>query len=328
MSRTKSIAHGFLLSLLLAAPACSLQKTDDVSEYRQALPKADAVRVSGPEIAPGSSALGLGDAPAETARWYHFTRDVRDGVNVVTGHVLVAVWALVHVRPSEVGDDYAQWGPYTEALEPVTYRFRVERVGENEYDYRLDGRPRASKSEDDYRAVLTGKGFGRADARHGDGSFVIDLDAAKALDPSRHQDDSGTIEITHDLPEQISTNLGALPRTIRARLDPAGEAWFDITSVAKQDFTGTLVVDAHADTDDSKATTLEDVAVHSQWNADGAGRADISVSGGDLPTTIAVLDATECWGGDFARVYYTDSVGIEPTEGEASACAYSAPSGS
>jgi hypothetical protein len=119
-----------------------------------------------------------------------------------------------------------------------------------------------------------------------------------------------------------------LPRTISAELRPQGDAWIDITSVAKEDETGTLAVNAHADTDDSKMTKLEDVTVNSQWRADGAGRADVTVSGGDLPTTISVVDATECWGTDFARVYYQDSVGFEQTYGDASACVYTQSSGS
>ena len=321
-----NVSTKLLVALLLVAPACNIQKSDDVSEYREAVPVAEAVRVSGPATEPGSSTQGLGDGKAETARWYQFTRGVRDGVNVVTRDVLVGVWAIVQTRPTEVGDDFALWGPYTDALEPVTYRFRVERVAEHEYDYRLEGRPKNSSSEADYRAVLSGKGFGKLDPRHGDGSFVIDLEAAKALDPTRHAKDSGSVKITHDLPRTISRQLGALPRTISAELRPVGDSWLDIESIANEDLTGVLVVDAHTDTDDSKLTKLEDVTVASQWRADGAGRADISVSGGDLPTSISVVDATECWSTDFARVYYSDTVGFEPNFGEVSACAYATPS--
>jgi hypothetical protein len=51
---------------------------------------------------------------------------------------------------------------------------------------------------------------------------------------------------------------------------------------------------------------------------------DVEVTGGSLPTTIPKIDASECWGTSFARVYYVDSVGIEPTSGDAGSCAFSA----
>lgn len=323
-----TVSHKLCLALMLAVPACALENADDANQYREAVPVTQSVSVSGPDSASGSSTKGLGDAPSGTAEWYRFTRNVRDGVNVVTAEVLVGVWAIVHTRPTEVGADYAEWGPHTDALEPVTYRFRVDRVADHEYNYKLEGRPKSSKSDADFIPVLTGNGFDKLDPRHGDGSFTIDLDAAKQLDPDRHQNDSGTVKITHDLPPTITEQNAALPRTISAELRPQGEAWIDITSVAKEDETGTLAVNAHADTDDSKMTKLEDVTVNSQWRADGAGRADVSVSGGDLPTTIPVVDATECWGSDFARVYYEDTVGFENTYGDASACVYTQSSGS
>jgi hypothetical protein len=271
--------------------------------------------------------LGLGTpANHDVAKWYAFTRGVRDGVNVVTRDVLASVWLIVHSAPSDASEDHAEWGPYTDALDPASYRFRVERVAPGEYDYTLEGRPKASSSDADYRAVLQGRGYGRLDPRHGDGSFTIDLDAARALDPLRHQDDSGTVTITHDLPATIDRNLGALPRTISADVNPEGESWLHVRSQANADSTGALDVDAHADTDDSKATLLEDISVQSRWNANGAGRADISVAGGDLPATVPLVSATECWGTDFSRIYYSDSVTFEPTFGDATSCVYAEPS--
>ena len=77
-----------------------------------------------------------------------------------------------------------------------------------------------------------------------------------------------------------------------------------------------------ADVDDSKTTELEDIAVDSRFRADGAGRADISISGGDIPADPGMLTAVECWGADFMRSYYSDSLELEPTEGEPSACVY------
>ena len=67
-----------------------------------------------------------------------------------------------------------------------------------------------------------------------------------------------------------------------------------VVSDARADRTGTLSVDAHADTDESKASLLEDVSLLSRWHADGAGRADLAISGGDLPASIPLVTTSEC----------------------------------
>jgi hypothetical protein len=323
MNRRTTFSHIALLASALAFGGCALEKADDLSEYRDALPEANHVSVTGPEQdSSGKKTLSTGNGSADVAEWYAFTRNVRDGVNAVTRDVLTGVWLVVHSAPSKVGTDFAEWGPYTDALDPAAYRLRVQRGADGVYDYRLEGRPRASSSDADYVAVLVGKGYGRLDPRHGDGEFTIDLDAAKALDPIKHRDDSGTVSITHDLP---ADNPGALPRVIAAELDPAGDAWVHITSDAKADHTGSISVDAHADTDASKLTALEDVTLISRWHADGAGRADLSISGGDLPATIPVVTGSECWNTSFARVYYADSVAFQPNYGDSSACVFTDP---
>ena len=318
---------------------CMLEKQDDGDEYREALPLREAVVVAGPETdAAGDTKTaslqsafkpqGSGTLRTSYAKWYGFTRAVRGGVNVVTASVLGSVWTIVHLEPSAVRDGEATWGPYTDALEPVTYRFRVTRVAQAEYDYVLEGRPKASKSDDDYRAVLSGHGYGKQHTQHGQGDFLIDLSAAHELDPAAHEDDSGTVRIVHELPHDIDAGGAGLPRTITATVTPDPEVnreSFSVTSKAELDGTGSLHVDAKSDVDDSKATQLENVGVESRWRADGAGRADITISGGDIPADPGTVSAVECWGADFVRSYYSDSVGFEPEAGEASACVYDAP---
>jgi hypothetical protein len=218
------------------------------------------------------------------------------------------------------------WGPYTDALDPVTYRFRVTRVADAEYDYVLEGRPKASRSDGDYQAVLEGHGYGKRHDLHGQGEFTIDLDVARELDPFAHRDDSGTVRIVHQLPRDWRDG-DFLPRTITAEVTPDPELnpeSFSVTSQANEDGTGSLHVTASADVDDTKTTALEDIVVDSRFRADGAGRADISIAGGDVPADLegASVTAVECWGADFMRSYYSDSLDLEPTEGDPTACAY------
>jgi hypothetical protein len=321
----------FALSLGMLS-GCTLDKKDDAGEFREAVPQSESVALAGPDsdaksstaaAGPSRRTLGAGDS-TPYAKWYGFTREMRDGVNKITGAVLGSVWIIVQTTPTIVSADSATWGPWNDALDPASYRFRVKRVAPDEYDYVLESHSKSSTSESDFQAVLSGHGYGKPHAKHGQGTFTIDLDVAKALDPYNHQDDSGKVSVTHDLPHDFSDNLAALPRTITAVVEPAGEAHYTVESVANLDHTGSIHVDAHVDIDDSKQTKLEDVVIDSRWAVSGAGRADIAIAGGDLPTGIPMVDAVECWGTDFMQSYYTDSAGFAPTAGVASACVYGA----
>jgi len=310
---------------------CTLDKKDDDADaFREAVPQEESVALSGPDSKHASSTAAaapslrtLDTAPSSPyAEWYGFSRAMREGVNRVTGGVLGGVWAILHVPPTLLSKDSASWGPYTDALEPVTYRFRIVKIAPDEYDYTLEGRPKAATDDAAFRAVLTGHGYGKPHASHGQGEFSIDLDVAKALDPFAHPDDSGSVQVTYALPHDFLTGEGLLPSSITAHVDPAGEAQYTVESLALVDHTGSLHVDAHVDIDEQKDTQLEDVVIDSRWNATGAGRADIAFSGGDLPSTTPLVDAVECWGTDFTRSYYSDSVGFSPTVGLESACVY------
>jgi hypothetical protein len=310
--------------------ACTLQKAV-TNEFQEALPEQGSVSVDGPEGAKADTTTAAGTrgtladgAASDPAFWYSFTRDVRDGVNAVTAVVLVSVWVVVHTAPSEVDDQHAVFGPYDgDALDPARYRLTVNRIGEHHFRYVLAGQ---KKSGGDYLNVLDGDGYSRASDQHGEGQFVLNLDNAKTLDPSRHQNDSGTVSIVHDLPSNIGQVRDALPRTITATVSPAGEASLDITSFAHADRTGEIDLTAHADIDSSHTTALEDVSVVSRWQSTGAGRADIGISGGDLPAAgLDAVNAVECWGSDFSRVYYTDSANMAPTSGSVAECVYAAP---
>jgi hypothetical protein len=59
--------------------------------------------------------------------------------------------------------------------------------------------------------------------------------------------------------------------------------------------------------------------VRSRWLADGSGRADVRVTGGDLGAeTVTVV---ECWDSSFARVYYTEDWS-GTVEGDEAACVF------
>jgi hypothetical protein len=324
MNRLVSVVGGF--AVVLAATACEVANatSDEGDVYRTALPLSDQVRVDGPDSTLATSRQTAASSQP-VAKYYKFTREVRDNVNAITGQILGSVWYVVHTKPTRVAEGEATWGPYTDSLEPATYRFRVSRNADGGYDYVWEGRPKRSTSDADYLVVVSGVGYAQSDARHGDGEFTVDLDAARTLDPVAHEKDAGRVVITHDLPADIETNLAARPRTITAVAENTATGdRYTVTSRALEDRTGTLRVEALADLEDSKTTQRESVLVECQWNANGEGRADVEIAGGDVPTPLDPVNAVECWDQDFRRSYYHDSAGIEPDTGAPDARAYSA----
>lgn len=317
---------------LASAGGCLREEGDDAERFREAIPTADHVRVAGPEAAPVGAAAeasiralasgGWDDGP--WAKYYGFTREVRDGVNDVTAVVLGSVWLIVHTEPSTLREREAIWGPWADSLSPAEYRLRVTESAPDEYDYALEGRPKGSAAA--YAAVLSGRGHGRGDPRHGDGWFEIDLDAVRALDPFEVREGSGKIRITHDLDPRITRQLFVGDRAVSAEVTPTElEVWWVAESVSREDGTGTLQVRAHDDADETRLTRLEDLEIASRWRADGAGRADVVVSGGDVPAAVGAVRAVECWGTDFTTSYYADDLEWEPTTGDPSACAFAEP---
>ena len=307
MSRAKLLVVGYVGVTIGAG---CVANGDDAEAFREGVPQADdvALRVPGGsstatarqglEIA--ANAIGPG-----TARYYRFSRDITSGVDGATASILGGIWFIVHLPPTTVDAKTAVWGPWQgNALDPAIYKFTATEVGDAEYDYSLEGRPKAGG---DFVVVLRGHGYGKSRPEHRSGWFQWDNDARRTLDPDRAKD-TGTAKVTYDLRQA--------PAAIRVELRPAaGSA--DIAVTHDVGGAGALEITALADIDDSKTTKLENVHLSSRWDTSGAGRADIALANGDLPLAVS---ATECWSISFARLYYKDTVDFEPAFGDASAC--------
>ncbi|MBX3227854.1 MAG: hypothetical protein KIT84_22860 [Labilithrix sp.] len=306
---------------LACGAGCTVNQSSDADRFREAIPTQQEVALSVPGGSDGTTigkrSAGLGvrtNGAGGNAQYYQFTRDVTGAVDLTTGVILGGIWAIVNTEPTSLEDKKAVWGPGSgNALEPAVWRFTVTEVGDAEYDYALEGQP---KSGGEWLAVLKGHGWGKSSPKHRQGWFEADNDAYKKLEPTRGKDE-GTTKITYDLQK--------LPATIAVELRPEpAKGSLDVKVVHESDGAGSVDIAGTTDVSDAKDTALETVHLVSKWNATGAGRGDISISGGDLPAEIPSVTASECWSATFQRVYYKDSVDFEPPEGEESACAVSA----
>ncbi|MBX3207852.1 MAG: hypothetical protein KF764_22590 [Labilithrix sp.] len=315
----KVVALAFVVSALSAfANGCAVPASEEAERFREALPLQQEVALRVPGAANATNAtkpksgglrIATGTGAGATARYYQFTRDLTGAVDFGTAVILGGIWAIVHSAPTTLEPKKAVWGPGAgNALEPAVWRFTVNEVGDAEYDYVLEGQPKAGGA---WLSVMKGHGYGKSHPEHKQGWFEVDNDAYKTLEPTRGNDE-GKTKVTYDLKQ--------LPATIAVELRPdAAKGWADVKVTHDQAGSGSVEITSLGDIDESKATALEDIHLLSRWTSEGSGRADISMSNGDLPFTV---DATECWSSSFARVYYKDTVDFEPNTGDASVCAF------
>ena len=240
-----------------AAQGCALP---DAAKFRDPIPQqGDAqLAVAGSQVSGGATTKsaqvklsGIGGGGTDYASMYEFTRQITDGVDTGTFEIIAAIAAVTSYQPTSIDDKQATWGPGGDSLDPVNWKVVVKETGDNEFDYEVDGRPHGDTNDSDFKAIVTGHGYG------------------------------------HNHPSYRS---------------------------------GTLILTALADASTPKDGTNENVDEKSRWDASGAGRADVKMSGGDFGSTTVM--ASQCWGSTFAQVYYTDNVDYQPTAGSASACAF------
>ena len=208
----------------------------------------------------------------------------------------------------------AIWGPFTDALSPNTYRFTVTKNKTDDYSYILEGK---GKTDPDtaFKAILSGSHLVTGKDL-GSGTFLLDWNAAATL-PEHDANNVGTVQYAYS-----RTSLTAV-LTIDAVF----------TQVRDGDSGKLLDVDYKYDATPGKGgnfefkmtkdiamgAALETAAVKSRWEESGAGRSDMKVSGGDLPT---LATANECWDSSFASRYLSVSYAPSSGWGDESQCAF------
>lgn len=316
------------LALVLTALGCAASAgltqgcaLPDASKYRDPIPQQGEAQlgVAGSQ-ATGAKAQSASPGQLRTqivptgsdASMYEFTRQITDGIDTSTFEIVAAIAAVTSYPPSTIDDHHAVWGPGGDSLDPVNWRVVVTEVASHEFDYEVDGRPHGSTSDAAFQAIVTGHGYGHEHPNYKSGTLTVNGDVMKALDPTRSN--GGTAKITYD--------ARTWPRTVTADLttsDGTGQ-WYDATVSHGSDGSGILILTALADVSSPKDGNNESVDEKSRWDASGAGRADVKMSGGDFGATTVLV--SQCWSSTFAQSYYTDSVGYQPTAGSASACVF------
>jgi hypothetical protein len=319
MTRTSKLGLS-LIALAGLTGACQPIQAE-IEDFRNGIPRQETVQMNVPgragqalSVETHSQALAIRGLTADT---YQLTRAVSGGVNGSGAWILLLVKAVVSHPPTSVSGDTAVWGPWTGALDPVTWQVTVKHLGDHEYEYEVSGRDRRMSGAA-FTTVLHGThsasvdGNGRAIEGFGSGELTLDWDArgklpgaGREVGTARYRysrtGPSATVEVDADF-RQVHDDQRPGQRidvTYRYRNTPgAGGSMQFVHAVPPL-----------------MSQNGSRWAVKSRWTRDGSGRADIRATGGDLPTTFEAT-ASECWDTDFDSVFFLANWPLAPRYGE------------
>ena len=293
-----------LAAVTLAATlvAC-VQETDAPSSMRTAIPTADQVEIK----LPAGATRTLG----ELAQWYVATRNVTRTFNGGSAWVLTLIHTIVQFPVTTVDGNKYTWGPWSDALDPAEYKLDVRDIGDGTYAYQLSGRSKLQAGSQ-FEVVVDGTSDPRAGELKGNGTFLLDFEAGRRVNPIDAGDARGSVTVKYDLTAK-HLDLGIDSIDDRGQPVTADYAYTETVGGG-----GDMLFNVSGNAGGTAAN--EQITLRSRWQATGAGRADARLAGGDLGAVGAI--ASECWDPTFRRVYYTDSVSFAPTEGLAASCAF------
>jgi hypothetical protein len=294
-----------LLALTMTAFGC--EKPDDggsEEEARDAIPSAESLKI---EMPSGSSAKpALGDPSAA----YIVTLGTAVTLNGSVGLFLGMIRLIVAFPVTSIEGATYIWGPWHDEGKLGEYKLEVTFDG-GQAHWTLSGRLYASGGE--FKAIVTGVANPGRPGR-GSGTVSMDFDTAKTFDPTSTAE--GSIDVAYDAESSTRSLTIDAEKSVEGSVESFHYEYRDKAAAG-----GELQFMIFGDTDDP-GTAKETVQWHSQWKANGAGRADAQITGGDLGN--ATVTATECWNEWplFRVVFQSASVGWLPVSGSVSACAF------
>lgn len=301
-----------LVAAALMMAACGGGQAD---KFRTGVPTTDAVKLNVPARAgQGLQVENLGTSQqalqGEDSDFYKLTRGVTLGINGGTAAVLGLVKAITDRPPTSVNGNVATWGPHTEALSPTTWKLTVTKVADDEFSYIFEGK---AKQDDDtkYRKVLTGTHKPTLDAagdpveKMGSGDFVLNWDERKQL-----PEPDGNVGKAHIFYSRASATADVTIKVqftqVKDEQDPSKliDAEYRYLETTAKNGEFQFATNKDLDKGNASRPLVERLTVRSRWTAQGAGRADVKATGGDIATEAT---ASECWDTNFLSQYMTAS---------------------
>ncbi|MEW5851828.1 MAG: hypothetical protein AB2A00_23765 [Myxococcota bacterium] len=331
------------MTLLVSGSLLFTGCNQDQFNIQEALPEDKAVEISVPgESGSGQALVG------ERSAFYETTYNVSRGINGFVFFVLSIARAITNEQPTRKEGNTWTWGPSEpKGLERVQWRFQATKVEEGRFTFKLEGRPKGSSSESDYKVIFDGDVTrGEQNPNRGHGELGIYFDNAQAVEQkSCGNGNRDVLEGTARVKFAADTEPKAISVDFidfRNRCDgdtverqPAKYVYEEAT-----DGSGNFQFQAHGNI--HKATEnkplIEEMTIRSRWLADGRGRSDVSIGEGEVPADMAAqsipgnaVTATECWDEMFNVVFQETTPpelpeefrnSVRPTEGDETQCAF------
>ena len=321
----KALALTAAMSLTLALVACGGMDPEE-DEYRSAVPTTSELALSVPAGSEsGTSSDGdIGTltraALGQRADLYNVTYKVSRSLNNSVRLGLNTIEDIVQHKPSAIKNGVATWGPWTPALEPLTWLLVVKKTAPGRFAYALSARNKADKVGK-FKVILAGTSQkGASPVFSGfSGLYTANATNLNALDSVTYPT-TGKIIATY--------NTNGLKRSIKLVLAGYSHKGSQVTDMTyaymdranmSGEFRYVLKADVH-----KNSSKDELLAVASSWNKTGAGIGVSAVTGGDIKKGITVKQV-ECWDDAFRRVFYKDNLNIHPAEGDPAKCVYASP---
>jgi hypothetical protein len=291
----------FLSSLLALSSGACLDQDQRPEGLDRALPTAEQLSIKLPE--------GQTRAVGQLAEYYTLTRNLTRTLNGSSAWVLTLIHAIVQYPVTTVDGDQYTWGPWADGLDPAEYKLVVTESSAGTFEYVLAGRPRNTTGA--FEAVIRGTALPAASEAEGKGQLLLDFDAAERINPIDN-DGEGQLTIKYDFAAR-TLELDA------ATIENGQPATARYAYQSQPDGSGDMVFGLRGNVD--AGAGLESLTLRSRWQAGGAGRGDARVTGGDVGS--AEITASECWDGQFRRVYFIAEAGsLGGTEGNLADCTF------
>ena len=342
MNRRSWLSLALATGLALPALTGCTNTLDD--EYRAAVPAQSAVTIPVPGSAKaGTSSSGIGSTSqallGATSEYYETTLAYSTVVNG-SAIALLGIIKAVTAQPSTSSTATTRtWGPGAPGgLDPLAYRLVVTKVATGQFTFSLDARPKASTADADFLPILDGGITKGTAVDTGNGTMTLHFDNTRKLRPDACE--VGAIEFvfdntiaspTLDVSFSKFANDNATNPTCKTDMPTDATYHFSQDAAGNGNFVFAIAGDVDKHKDEMPAK-LEELTIRSRWNASGAGRSDVRVSGGDVPgdlmsAGISMMDVTasQCWDTSFATVYETSApaqLNIVPTDGDPTKCAF------
>lgn len=332
------------LSLALLGFGCGDYSNRDLVEdlaFLRAIPARSALEIRVAEtgsrdVGESTAALGQRRDPliGDPATYYLFSHSISSQINAsIFGFLDIVDLLTQQVPPSLRAEDRRVWGPWpSEDMADTDVRFSMICYESSSFGLFFQVRDGSRRDLYGFDEGWRDCFFGQVEPasqglRRGVGNLTIDLDACSSFSGSG---ESGLASVGFDTRPDADNPDGKTELQIwfsdfltRDEIEAHGEEAEPLTAlyvylerrdVREFDF----LAWADLNEDRPELDRLEQVALEVRWTVQGQGRADASISGGDLEGQ--VISLVECWDEEHARNYYTDSHGLAPTEGELESC--------